>query len=164
MALDLYDDVIEFDEIQWLRDQCDIVLSLSGYCKSSLGIIKSLQGVEGADFEHEWALQPYADRLSDFVESLSALEARIPNVINLVSFSQVPGGLHPFVPGRLLTAAQAAYFLELRNQNTAAKATEHMEELATATRKDTTAMKWITILTVIYLPANFVAVSPSCRN
>ena len=54
---------------------------------------------------------------------------------------------------------QAAYFLELRNQDTAAFINDKMSKIASRTHEDTTSVKWITYLTVIYLPASFVAVS-----
>lgn len=87
MTLELEQDGagLTFDEVESLRDLEDIVLSLIGYCKSASSIIQSLQRVKEAKFEYEWTLQPYSDRLSDFIETLSALTARITNTIDLVS-------------------------------------------------------------------------------
>lgn len=75
---------LTFDEVLWLRDLEDIALTLTGHCKSALSTIKDLQKIPEARFEHQWTLQPYSDRLGDFIESLSALTARIKNTIDLV--------------------------------------------------------------------------------
>ncbi|KAL9607553.1 MAG: hypothetical protein Q9167_007546 [Letrouitia subvulpina] len=125
---------LTFDEVQGLRNLEDTALSLGGYCKSALSIVQMLQGIREAKFEQEWTLQPYSDRLGDFVESLSALAARINNTIDL-----------------------ASYFLDLKNQDTTVQMNKAMSELTSKTNKDTTSVKWITYLTVIYLPASFVA-------
>ncbi|KAL9044575.1 MAG: hypothetical protein Q9214_002296 [Letrouitia sp. 1 TL-2023] len=136
MTLDLKPSIVglTFDEVQGLRNLEDKVLSLGGYCKSALSIVQMLQSIPETKFEQEWTLQPYSDRLGDFVESLSALAARINNTIDL-----------------------AAYFLDLKNQETAVEMNRAMSELTSKTNKDTTSVKWITYLTVIYLPASFVA-------
>ena len=52
-----------------------------------------------------------------------------------------------------------AYDLDLKNQLTAAKTSEHVAQLAAEATHDTTSVKWITVLTLIYLPGTFVAVS-----
>ena len=52
-----------------------------------------------------------------------------------------------------------AYALDLKNQYTAADINSHVSQLAEKTTKDTTAVKWITYLTLFYLPGSFVAVS-----
>lgn len=52
-----------------------------------------------------------------------------------------------------------AYALDLKNQYTAADTNNHVSQLAEKTTKDTTAVKWITYLTLFYLPGSFVAVS-----
>ena len=61
---------------------------------------------------------------------------------------------------------QFAYALDLKNQYTAADINDHVSRLtektttlAEKTTKDTTAVKWITYLTLVYLPGSFVAVS-----
>ena len=54
---------------------------------------------------------------------------------------------------------QFAYALDLKNQYTAADTNNHVSQLAEKTTKDTTAVKWITYLTLFYLPGSFVAVS-----
>lgn len=55
---------------------------------------------------------------------------------------------------------QFAYALDLKNQYTAADINKHVSQLAEKTTNDTTAVKWITYLTLVYLPGSFVAVSP----
>lgn len=52
-----------------------------------------------------------------------------------------------------------AYALDLKNQYTAADISNHVSQLAEKTTNDTTAVKWITYLTLFYLPGSFVAVS-----
>ena len=52
-----------------------------------------------------------------------------------------------------------AYALDLKNQYTAADINTHVSQLAEKTTKDTTAVMWITLLTLFYLPGSFVAVS-----
>ena len=52
-----------------------------------------------------------------------------------------------------------AYALDLKNQYTAADINNHVSQLAEKTTKDTTAVMWITLLTLLYLPGSFVAVS-----
>ena len=52
-----------------------------------------------------------------------------------------------------------AYALDLKNQLTTANMDEHVSHLAERSTYDTTAVKWITFLTLIYLPGSFVAVS-----
>lgn len=86
MTLDLEkNDVgLTFDEVQGLRDLEDRALSLKGHCNGALAVTQRLQKIAGAGLEHEWTLEPYSDRLSDFVESLLALMARINNTIDLV--------------------------------------------------------------------------------
>lgn len=54
---------------------------------------------------------------------------------------------------------QFAYALDLKNQYTAADINNHVSQLAEKTTNDTTAVKWITYLTLVYLPGSFVAVS-----
>lgn len=94
MTLDLeIDDVgLTFDEVQGLRDLEDRALSLKGHCNGALAVTRRLQKIVGVGLEHEWALEPYSDRLSDFVESLLALMARINNTIDLVWQSPFPLG------------------------------------------------------------------------
>lgn len=152
---------LTFNEVQGLRDLEDRTLSLSGHCKSALCVTQRLQKVPGAGFEYPWVLEPYSDRLSDFMESLSALTARINNTIDLVRQNILRLAKANFD----VDHTQAAYFLELRNQETAAATNRAMSELASKTNKDTTSVKWITYVTLIYLPATFVAVSrpSSCR-
>lgn len=75
---------LTFDEVQGLRDLEDRTLSLKGHCKGALCVTQRLQKIPGAGLEHEWALEPYSDRLDDFMESLLALKDRINNTIDLV--------------------------------------------------------------------------------
>lgn len=86
MTLDLetVDGGLTFDEVQGLRDLEDRTLSLIGHCKGALCVTQRLQEIPGAGLERDWALDPYSDRLSDFMESLGALIARINNTIGLV--------------------------------------------------------------------------------
>lgn len=86
MTLNLEPNIVglTFDEVQGLRNLEDTALSLGGYCKSALSIVQRLQSIPETKFEQEWTLQPYSDRLGDFVESLSTLAARINNTIDLV--------------------------------------------------------------------------------
>lgn len=86
MTLDLEIDGVglTFDEVQGLRHLEDRALSLKGHCNAAFAVTQRLQKIAGARLEHEWALEPYSDRLSDFVESLLALMARINNTIDLV--------------------------------------------------------------------------------
>lgn len=86
MTLNLEPNIVglTFDEVQGLRDLEDTALSLGGYCKSALSIVQRLQSIPDTKLEQEWTLQPYSDRLGDFIESLSALVARINNTIDLV--------------------------------------------------------------------------------
>ena len=55
---------------------------------------------------------------------------------------------------------QFAYALGLKNQYTAANTNDHVSKLAEARTRDTAAVKWITYLTLFYLPGSFIAVSP----
>ena len=57
------------------------------------------------------------------------------------------------------SAAKHAYALDLKNQYIAANTNKHVSQLAEATNHDTTAVKWLTYLSLAYLPASFVAVS-----
>ncbi|KAL9103252.1 MAG: hypothetical protein Q9163_001703 [Psora crenata] len=124
---------LNFNEVQELRELGDTTLSLKDHCQCAQSILERLQAIPEAKFENKWSLQQYSDRLSDDVTSIVTLTNRINNSIDL-----------------------AAYFLELKNQDTAAKMNKTMSELTSKTNKDTTSMKWITILTLVYLPANFV--------
>ena len=54
---------------------------------------------------------------------------------------------------------QFAYALDLNNQYTAANTNHHVSKLAEASSRDTAAVKWITYLTLFYLPGSFIAVS-----
>ena len=56
-----------------------------------------------------------------------------------------------------------AYALDLKNQYTAAEANDNLFHLSEKTTRDTTAVKWITYLTVIYVPGSFISVSCSIR-
>ena len=47
----------------------------------------------------------------------------------------------------------------MKNQYTAADTNNHVSRLAETTTRDTAAVKWITYLTLLYLPGSFVAVS-----
>jgi hypothetical protein len=86
MTLDLEIDEVglTFDEVQGLRNLEDRALSLKGHCNGAVAVTQRLQKIAGAGLKHEWALEPYSDRLSDFGESLLALMARIKNTIDLV--------------------------------------------------------------------------------
>ena len=92
MTLDLeIDDVgLTFDEVQGLRDLEDRALSLKGHCTGAHAVTQRLQKIVGAGLEHQWALEPYSDRLNDFGESLLALIARINNTIDLVRRGSFP--------------------------------------------------------------------------
>ena len=58
-----------------------------------------------------------------------------------------------------LCAVKFAYALDLKNQNTTADTNKNVYTLTEKTTHDTTAVKWITYLTLVYLPGSFVAVS-----
>ena len=94
MILDLKTEAavgLKFEHVQGLRNIADDTLSLKGYCKSSLEVIKALEG-EGTPaeghFQNDWSLQPYRCRLDGFTESISALSKRISNAIDLVGADQ----------------------------------------------------------------------------
>lgn len=132
---------LNFDKVQGLRDLEDTALSLSAYCKAGSGIIEALHDVPGADYQGVWSLNPFDARLRGYGENISVLTKRIGNTIELF-----------------------AYALDLKNQYTAAdinnhvsQLTEKTSELAEKTTHDTTAVKWITYLTLVYLPGSFVA-------
>ena len=78
---------LNFEQVQGLRDLAEQTLSLSGYCKSNLQVLKALNNLEDSSqhlYQGEWSLQPYRARLDGFVESISALSRRIGNAIDLV--------------------------------------------------------------------------------
>ena len=86
MTLDLKDDTefLTFDEVQDLRDLEDKTLALRGHCKSTHLIAQKLKNVSGANFEHDWTLEPYLDRISDFEENFATLTSRVGNTVSLV--------------------------------------------------------------------------------
>ncbi|KAK0514786.1 hypothetical protein JMJ35_002165 [Cladonia borealis] len=123
-----------FDKMLGLRDLQDTSLSLSAHCKSSLEIIEKFQEIPSADFQGVWSLNSYKTQLVGYVENMSVLTKRIGNTIDLF-----------------------AYALDLKNQSTAADTNNHVSQLAETTTRDTAAVKWITYLTLLYLPGSFVA-------
>lgn len=125
---------LNFDKVQGLRDLEDEVLSLSAYCKGSLRVIETLRTIPEANFQGVWSLESHIAQLLDYIENLSVLTSKIGNTINLF-----------------------AYALDLKNQYTAANTNDHVSNLAEATTRDTAAVKWITYLTLFYLPGSFIA-------
>lgn len=83
---------LTFDEVQGLRDLQDKTLLLIGHCKSALRVTRRLQEIPGAGLERDWTLEPYSDRLSDFIESLRAFIARVNNTIDLVRQNMLTTG------------------------------------------------------------------------
>ncbi|MCJ1457002.1 hypothetical protein MMC28_007368 [Mycoblastus sanguinarius] len=126
--------ILNFDKVQGLRNLEDAVLSLSAYCKGSLRVIETMQKIPEADFQGVWSLESYVAQLVGYIENLSVLTSRIGNTINLF-----------------------AYALDLKNQDTAANTNDHVSKLAEASTRDTAAVKWITYLTLFYLPGSFIA-------
>lgn len=154
---------LNFDKVQGLRDLEDTALSLSAYCKASSEIIKALHDVPEANFQGVWSLTPFDARLRGFGGNISVLTKRIGNTIELVS-TAILESLSPRADR--IRSMQFAYALDLKNQYTAADINKHVSqltektsELAEKTTHDTTAVKWITYLTLVYLPGSFVAVS-----
>ncbi|KAK3175305.1 hypothetical protein OEA41_002552 [Lepraria neglecta] len=125
---------LSFDKVQGLRDLEDTALSLSAHCKSSLRVIEAMRKISGADFQGVWSLNSYNEQLLGYIEDLLVLTSRIGNTIDLF-----------------------AYALDLKNQYTAADTNQHVSKLAEDTTHDTAAVKWITYLTLLYLPGSFVA-------
>ena len=148
---------LNFDKVQGLRDLKDTALSLSAYCRAGSEIIEALHEVAGADLQGTWSLKPFDTRLRGHGTNLSVLTKRIGNTIELVSVSETGSDC---VLGLIENAStKLAYALDLKNQYTAADINKHVSQLAEKTTKDTTAVMWITLLSLFYLPGSFVAVS-----
>ena len=137
-ALDLKSSIpasVTFDMVQGLRHLLDTVISLSAFCQADLGTLKALDGIEEVKTTDD-ILEPFAEQLRGYQESLMAFSKRIRNAIDLVS-----------------------YWLDLQNQDSAGEVNNHLLSLQKVTVDDSATVKGITFLSMIYLPGSFVAVS-----
>lgn len=58
-----------------------------------------------------------------------------------------------------LTVIQLEHALDLHNQETAARINDRISRFTEETNDHSASVKWITLLTLLYLPASFVSVS-----
>ena len=75
---------VNFDEVQGFRDLKDTMLPLVEHINATAGVTRRLQAFYSKHFEHEWSLDSYQERLSDYSDSLSVLIGRVNNTIDTV--------------------------------------------------------------------------------
>ena len=144
------------EKVQQLRDLKDEYLLLGLYCKASQDVIRALNETPGSRFEGIWSLKPSDIRLEGFMQSVSVLTGRTKNTIDLVSFRTLFPKNFSMIDWH---SPKFPYALDLKNQYTAADTSRSVYNLSQKMTHDTTTVKWITCLTLVYLPGSFVAVS-----
>ena len=84
---------MSFTEVQQLRDLHDDVIALSAHCNGDLNVLKALT-TQQTGIANSQLLEPYSALLLGYIESLTVLQNRIRNLIDLVRKSS-PLGLPP---------------------------------------------------------------------
>ncbi|KAG8530304.1 uncharacterized protein KY384_004806 [Bacidia gigantensis] len=125
---------LNLEKVQALRNLGDKTLTLNGHCTSAKTVLEKLKVIPNNGFTDGWDAEPYVNRLAGYIDCIPALTSRVQNSIEL-----------------------HAYALDLKNQFTAADINQQVENIAEDTKRDTTSVKWITYLTLIYLPWSFTA-------
>lgn len=72
--------VLSFDSVRGLRDLHDDVIALSAHCSGDLKIVDTLKN----KLSQQESLEPYSTLLVGYIESLTVLQNRIRNTIDLV--------------------------------------------------------------------------------
>jgi len=121
--------VLSFDSVRGLRDLHDDVIALSAHCSGDLKIVDTLKN----KLSQQESLEPYSTLLVGYIESLTVLQNRIRNTIDLI-----------------------AYALDIKNQEEASDLNKHLYRLTSENVDDNATVKLITVVSLVYLPGSFV--------
>jgi Mg2+ and Co2+ transporter CorA len=139
-------------------------MPLSSMLRAKLGLLDALEQMSvkfaaettNSQNEHGLVQTNFFRARKSSVEALMAsangLQKRIHGVLNLVSFESLK------VSRTTLTLEKLADTLNLKNQLELAKTNSHLLSLQRESVDDNETVKVITVVTLIYLPASFVAV------
>lgn len=137
-----------FDQVQALRDLLDSVLSLGSYCNGALRVVRVLQESDISGLSSlRSSLEVYSTQLLDCVESVFVLRSRMSNLIDLYAYALDAKNQY--------TVTETNKGMEVLTRKTNSL-TEKTADLAEKSTMDNTVIKWITLVSLFYLPGSFV--------
>lgn len=125
------------------------------------------KGFELGFFNHEIHLETrtqldsYDLKLDCYEMSLENLMKRLKGIFSLVCFIFCALCYLDRIIKMILTVTQVSSGLNIKNQRIAAEMNEHMLKLTEDTVDDSSTVRVVTLVTLVYLPSSYVGVSGS---
>ena len=166
LVVDTRESRFDAKKLQSLRHIEDkIVCRACRYLKSTRTLVRTLADLNKSlpttdvDFAAQSAsiaqeFQLFEHRLGGHINAAKLLAQRVTATVGLVRFAWTP-------LRAILTDTQLTNVLELQNQGNSHKIRTHMLQLTRESVDDNVTVRVITVCTLIYLPASFMAVSSS---
>ena len=163
----------QLQRLQYLRDR---IFVLSPRLRATLEIIETLERLEGADVlteaetssesaqyrrQFSYELKTYETLTKGFLESAQSLEHRMEGILTMVRLcpSNTKSIVYLSLATDISSTAQLSAALSLRDQATGVDISRGVLKLTTEIVSDSTTVRVITFVTLVFMPATFVAVS-----
>ena len=164
------------EQLQRLHSLRDRIFVLSPRLRATLEIVETLERLEGTNILVEaesrsesahyrrqflYELKTYETLTKGFLESARSLEHRMEGILTMVRLcpSNTKSSIYLSLATNLSSTAQLSAALNLRDQATGVDISRGVLKLTTEIVSDSTTVRVITFVTLVFMPATFIAVS-----